>query len=128
MDNTGPISVGPSLTAFPFKHITPHPSEILHMPVERAQALATLPRNKLSEFCWAAIAGLVGALPSAVEALFSAFGGDAPGGLTAFQTVQVAIAVVFLTLTIAALVQQGKTQMTAMDYLNKLRSAGGDES
>lgn len=110
---------------FPAVDIPVKPSQILHIPLERAHMLATLPRGKWGEFTWAAFSGLVGAAPSGAEALHTAFWGTSPQGLSWFGAVQVGLTVVFLTLFLTAIRQRIATQSSAayLEWLCALEGA-----
>ena len=56
-------------TPFPMENIPSQPVQILHLPIERAQMLAALPRGKWSEGSSQALTGFLAALPSAIDAI-----------------------------------------------------------
>ena len=58
---------------FPSIDIPPTPSHILHIPLERAQMLATFPRGKWSDPVWAAVCGFLGSAPAALHAIYEGF-------------------------------------------------------
>jgi hypothetical protein len=110
------------LSGFPTADIPPKPSEILHLPIERAQMLATFPRSKWGEFYWAALTGFLGALPGAAQAIYDAYFKPQATGLTLFGLLMVSGAIVFLTLLIRGILAN-RGAKTSLEFLDELCSA-----
>jgi len=125
----GAGEVAGGLGLFPILDIPPKPTEILHLPFERAQMLATLPRasGRLNEFFWAALTGLLGASPGASEAVHAALARE-PIALSLFESIEVGAALIFFTLMLTAIIQRRLNGKTSLEYLDELRNSAATTS
>jgi hypothetical protein len=86
--------------------------------------VGTARRGRLDEFTWAAIGGAVASGPSALRDLHDAYFVANPPGLALFSSFEVAIFLVFLTLTVTAFIQprnRGKSTKELIDDIQHRR-------
>ena len=98
------------------EHIPSKPAQFTDMMRERAEKLATLRRGWFDEFTWGALGGLIASIPGLVHTVsdvewqhFS---------LNADQSVDSAIFLFFLALTLSAFFRSGNKGPSAMEYLD----------
>jgi hypothetical protein len=120
---TGGAGANATSGAFPTVNIPPSPSQILQLPLERAQILATLPRSKLGDTFWHALAGVVGSAPGAAKELHDAYLTSSPAGLGVFGLIEVACLIIFLT-WLAVSFFAARSAQTSLQYLDLLRNYG----
>jgi hypothetical protein len=99
------------------KRVPPKPSTYTELSRDRAEKLATLPRGKFDEFTWAAVTGLLASLPSSIHS-FVDLRQAAVFSLSLPQSVDFGVSLIFVTLTIVALVSRGREQ-SSMEYLER---------
>lgn len=91
---------------------------------ERAEKLAKLPRHRISEFGWAAVGGLAGSLPNAVDAILQILTQARKGSGGMFliswhQLMDCGVFLFFLLLTSFALAS-GRSEPTSVEFLHSL--------
>ena len=87
--------------------------------------VATARRGRFDEFTWAAITGLTGAAPGAVRALIDAYGATGTG-LSPFEFIEAAIALVFITLLVTALIQPRNRGKSALEMVEIIKARRHD--
>jgi hypothetical protein len=87
--------------------------------------VATARRGRLDEFTWAAITGLTGATPGAVRALHDGYVATGPG-LSIFGLLEVAMALIFLTLLVTAIIQPRNRGKPAMEIVDEIKARRHD--
>ena len=87
--------------------------------------VATARRGRFDEFTWAAITGLTGTAPGAVRALIDAYGATGTG-LSPFEFIEAAIALVFITLLVTALIQPRNRGKSALEMVEIIKARRHD--
>jgi hypothetical protein len=89
---------------------------------EQLEMLTTLNREGLSEAFWAFVAGALGALPSAGEALWNAYVVQPPIPLTPIHLCEVAIVLICAALATAMKVVSARRARRSVDLVKRIRN------